>query len=67
MNTLVQELAAPRLHLPSLFVGMLIVPMSAGFVRGVGSVPRARMWRWLFSGRACALALALVLVHAVWN
>lgn len=33
--------------------------MSAGFVRGVGFVPRARVWRWLFSGAACTLALAL--------
>jgi predicted membrane protein len=33
--------------------------MSAGFVRGVGFVPRARTFRWLFSAWACALALAL--------
>lgn len=33
--------------------------MSAGFVRGVGFVPRALAWRWLFSGWACAAALAL--------
>jgi predicted membrane protein len=33
--------------------------MSAGFIRGVGFVPRARVWRWLFSGWACAAALAL--------
>ncbi len=33
--------------------------MSAGFVRGVGFVPEARGWRWMFSGRACALALGL--------
>lgn len=33
--------------------------MSAGFVRGVGFVPRARVWRWLFSGWACSAALAL--------
>lgn len=31
--------------------------MSAGFVHGVGFVPRAWLWRWLFSGNACALAL----------
>ncbi len=31
--------------------------MSAGFVRGVGFVPKARLWRWLFSGWACAIAL----------
>lgn len=33
--------------------------MSAGFVRGVGYIPVARVWRWLFSGWACALALLL--------
>ncbi|AOY96421.1 hypothetical protein BKK79_33160 [Cupriavidus sp. USMAA2-4] len=33
--------------------------MSAGFVRGVGFLPRFWLWRWLFSGWACALALAL--------
>jgi predicted membrane protein len=29
--------------------------MSAGFVRGMGFVPRAAMWRWLLSGWSCAL------------
>lgn len=33
--------------------------MSAGFVRGVGFVPHALAWRYLFSGWACAAALAL--------
>lgn len=33
--------------------------MSAGFVRGVGFVPRHAAWRWLFSGRACVVALVL--------
>lgn len=41
---------------------LLFWAMSAGFVRGVGFVPRARVWRWLFSGRACALALLLALL-----
>ena len=77
---------APRMHLPSLAVGLAIMvggtvypllmtrasgqadhglamllfwAMSAGFVRGVGFVPRARGWRWLLSGSACALALLL--------
>jgi predicted membrane protein len=36
--------------------------MSAGFVRGVGFVPRAAVWRWLFSGAACAVALAAAAV-----
>lgn len=33
--------------------------MSAGLVRGVGFVPRWWLWRALFSGWACALALGL--------
>lgn len=33
--------------------------MSAGFVRGVGFVPRHLVWRWLFSGWACSAALVL--------
>lgn len=32
--------------------------MSAGFVRGVGFVPRHNLWRVLFSGWACAAGLA---------
>lgn len=33
--------------------------MSAGFVRGVGFVPRARLWRLLFSGWSCLAGLLL--------
>jgi predicted membrane protein len=33
--------------------------MSAGLVHGVGFVPRFALWRWLFSGWACCLALSL--------
>lgn len=33
--------------------------MSAGFVRGVGFVPRFGPWRWLYSGWAVVAALAL--------
>ncbi len=81
-----RDAATPRIHLPSLLVGLAIMvggtlypllmtdragradhalatalfwAMSAGFVRGVGFVPRATAWRWLFSGRACAAALAV--------
>ncbi len=36
--------------------------MSAGFVRGVGFIPQARLWRWLFSGWACAIALVAALL-----
>jgi predicted membrane protein len=37
----------------------LFTAMSVAFVRGVGFVPRARAWRWLFSGWTCFGALAL--------
>lgn len=37
----------------------LFSAMSAGFVHGVGFVPRAAVWRWLFSGWTCAVALSL--------
>jgi len=37
----------------------LLWAMSAGFVRGVGFVPRNTVWRWLLSGWACAGMLAL--------
>lgn len=43
----------------------LFTAMTAGFVRGVGFVPRAGLWRWLFSGWACAAAL-LVAVWLKW-
>lgn len=33
--------------------------MSAGMVRGVGFIPRLVLWRWLFSGWACVVALLL--------
>lgn len=33
--------------------------MSAGFIRGVGFVPRLWLWRWLFSGWACVLGILL--------
>ena len=31
--------------------------MNAGFIRGVGFVPRYWLWRGLFSGWSCALGL----------
>jgi len=40
--------------------------MSAGIVRGVGFIPRARLWRWLFSTTACAVALALAAALRFW-
>lgn len=42
---------------------LLFWAMSAGFVRGVGFVPRVAPWRWLFSGPACAAALALAAAY----
>ena len=36
--------------------------MSAGFVRGVGFVPRRWVWRTVFSGWSCAAALLLAIV-----
>ena len=36
--------------------------MSAGFVHGVGFVPRHRVWRLLFSGGSCAAGLT----RAAW-
>lgn len=38
---------------------LLFWAMSAGFIRGVGFVPHLWLWRWVFSGWACALALLL--------
>jgi len=37
----------------------LFMAMAAGFVRGVGFVPRLWLWRGLFSGWTCAAALLL--------
>lgn len=85
---------APRMHLPSLGVGLFIMlagtlypplfanaqgradhglaallfwAMAAGFVRGVGFVPRAAWARWLLSGGAQLLALSLALGLAAWR
>ena len=40
-----------------LLATLLFWAMSAGFVRGVGFVPRHAALRWLFSGWACSAAL----------
>lgn len=42
----------------------LFLAMSAGFVRGVGFIPRAWIWRILFSGWSCLIGL---LFGAVWR
>lgn len=39
--------------------------MSAGFVRGVGFVPRHVIWRWTFSAWACFAALAVAVAWRV--
>jgi len=38
--------------------------MSAGYVRGVGFIPRHRLLRWIFSTGAClsSLAVAILLI-----
>lgn len=41
------------------FALALFWTMSAGFVRGVGFAPRARIWRLLFSGGSCLAGLLL--------
>jgi predicted membrane protein len=42
-----------------LFLTLLLLGMSVGFVRGVGLVPAQKLWRWMFSGWTCALLLLL--------
>jgi predicted membrane protein len=37
---------------------LLFWAMSAGFVAGLGFVPRAPAWRWLFSPASCAAGVA---------
>jgi cyd operon protein YbgE len=37
--------------------------MSAGFVRGVGFMPRHLLWRGLFSGWACLAGIVLALLR----
>lgn len=40
----------------------LLLAMSAGLVRGVGFVPYHVLWRIVFSGWTCAVALAVAVV-----
>ncbi|MEH6350339.1 cyd operon YbgE family protein [Pseudomonas sp. 3JA] len=37
----------------------LFIAMSVAFVRGVGFIPRRPVWRRMFSGWTCLVALAL--------
>ena len=41
------------------FAALVFWAMSAGLVNGVGFIPHWRLWRWLFSGWACLVALLL--------
>lgn len=41
------------------FILALFWAMSAGLVRGVGFLPRAARWKFLFSGWSCAAGLLL--------
>lgn len=50
-------------HLAAL---LIFWAMSAGFVRGVGFIPRHVLARLFFSGLACALALLLALARLGW-
>lgn len=50
------------------FAMVLMWAIMAGLVRGVGFVPRFKLWRWLFSSwscyAACAVAVLVRLTHA---
>ncbi len=52
-------MAAPHGNADHVLAVALFAAMSAAFVRGVGFVPRRLVWRWLFSGWTCLLALAI--------
>lgn len=39
--------------------------MSSGFIRGVGFIPRAWIWRILFSGWSCLMGLLLGAILAI--
>lgn len=46
------------------FAAMLMFwSMSAGYVRGVGFIPRNKILRWLLGGTACFVALALAIIR----
>lgn len=44
------------------FAMLIFWAMSAGLVNGVGFVPHFWVWRWIFSGWACLVALSLACV-----
>jgi predicted membrane protein len=53
-------------HADHTAASFLFYAMSAGFVRGVGFVPRLRVLRWVFSTPACLLGLGLALA-VLWR
>lgn len=62
VGTLYPPLMADAAGRPNMPMALCVFwAMSAGFVRGVGFVPRATAWRWLFSGTACAIASVLAI------
>lgn len=46
---------------------LLFWAMSAGFVRGVGFIPRHVVWRLLFSEWACLAALGMAAMSAAFR
>jgi len=60
VGTVYPYIAANRAgHADHTLAMLLFWAMSAGLVRGVGFVPQHKVWRVVFSGWSCALALAL--------
>lgn len=55
-------LLGPQSRPDHLFLTLLLLGMSVGFVRGVGLVPGSMRWRRVFSGWTCALSLLLAAV-----
>lgn len=58
-------LARPDGRADHALAALLFAAMSAALVRGVGFIPRAALWRLLFSGWGWAAALALALARAL--
>jgi predicted membrane protein len=49
-------------HADHVLAGLFLWATSAGFVRGVGFVPRLALLRWLLSGWACGLSISAFLI-----
>jgi predicted membrane protein len=48
-------------HANHLMAVSLFWAMSAGFIHGIGFVPRTTVWKWSFSGNAVLVTLSLTL------